>query len=149
MNLRNYTSGSPVERSVAFIERRLVEVGACHISKEYHKGMLIGITFALSGLHGRMVPIRLPANVERCEQLFSAEVKRPRRDTMAKIHQQAERTAWKLLSDWVDVQCSMIMLQQAEPLEIFLPYLYDGNLGQTFFQALKSGEKFKALPFEG
>jgi hypothetical protein len=148
MNLRNYTSGSPVDRSVSLIEKKLVESGARHISKEYDRGMLVGITFAICDANSKMVPIRLPANIERCEQLFSAEVKRPRKGTKDKIRQQAERTAWKLLADWVDVQCSMIMLQQAEPLEIFLPYLFDGNLGQTFFQALKTGTKFKALPFE-
>jgi hypothetical protein len=150
VKLRNYTSGSPVDRSISFIERRLVEAGATQIAKSYGKGgSLVGVTFSMPGFNGKPAIVQLPANVDQCERAFLAEVKRHRKGTAEKIRLQAERTAWKLLADWVDVQVSMIALQQAEPLEIFLPYLYDSKLDQTLYRALKTGNEFKALPFGG
>jgi hypothetical protein len=47
------------------------------------------------------------------------------------------------LLDWVQVQVSMIKLKQMKTLQVFLPYLWDGN--QTFFEALEA-KQFKALP---
>jgi len=148
VNIRNYTSGVPVERSVSFIEKRLVETGASHIMKQYGpEGELSNIIFSLPGPRNNApVPIKLPANIEKCHSLLAGQVKRPRKGTMAKIRSQAERTAWKLLADWVDVQISMIKLGQAEPLEIFLPYLFDSHRQQTFYGSLKESG-FKALPF--
>jgi hypothetical protein len=147
VKLRNYTSGVPVERSVSFIEKRLVETGASHIMKEYVDGVLAGIMFSLPGpKNNASIPIKLPANVEKCNRLLAAQVKRQRKGTLEKIRDQAERTAWKLLADWVDVQVSMIRLGQAEPLEIFLPYLFDAHRKQTFYGSLKESG-FKALPF--
>ena len=45
MKLKNYTSSIPPDRSVALIEKKLVEVGADHIAKSYEKGKLCGIVF--------------------------------------------------------------------------------------------------------
>lgn len=116
-NLRNYTSGVPVERSVSLIEKRLVETGASHIMKQYGPdGTLSDIIFSLPGPRNNApVPIKLPANVEKCNHLLAKQVKRPRKGTLEKIRLQAERTAWKLLSDWVDVQISMIRLVDVLP----------------------------------
>jgi hypothetical protein len=95
-NIRNYTSGVPVDRSVSFIEKRLVEAGASHIMKEYADGVLAGIIFSLPGPRNNApVPIKLPANIDKCNRLLAQEVRRPRKGTMDKIRSQAERTAWK------------------------------------------------------
>lgn len=111
------------------------------------EGELSDIIFSIPGPRNNApVPIRLPANIEKCRSLLAEQVKRPRKGTMAKIREQAERTAWKLLSDWVDVQISMIRLGQAEPLEVFLPYLFDGHRQETFYASLKANN-FKSLPF--
>jgi hypothetical protein len=58
--------------------------------------------------------------------------------TIAKIKEQSERTAWKLLSDWVDIQMSLIELDQVELIEVFMPYLYDVAKDQTFFEKMKA-----------
>ncbi|GAG95531.1 unnamed protein product, partial [marine sediment metagenome] len=46
------------------------------------------------------------------------------------------RVAWRIIKDWTHAQLSLIASGQAQPLEIFLPYMFDGKL--TFF------EKFEA-----
>lgn len=64
---------------------------------------------------------------------------------MNKVCEQAERTSWKLLHEWVHIQITMIAMEQAEALQVFLPYAYDSKKDETFFERLK-GNGFKQLP---
>ena len=88
---------------------------------------------------------QLPARVDSCFKVLWNAVVRPKDGTKERIMQQAERTAWKIISDWVEIQLSMITLQQAELLQVFLPYAYNQAKDQTFFEQMKEGG-FKALP---
>lgn len=64
------------------------------------------------------------------------EVKRPRPETEKRYREQANRTAWKILYDWVEVQVTMVRLQQAQALEVFLPYAFDPTKGKTLYQRI-------------
>jgi hypothetical protein len=86
--------------------------------------------------------IRLPANPDGVYDMLRSKVKRPRSGTLQKLRDQATRTAWKLVQDWVEVQMSLIEMQQAEFLQVFLPYVWDGK--KTFYSALKD-QGFKML----
>lgn len=144
MNLKNYTSSVPTERSVSMIEHCLVRAGAQHIAKTFdEKGNLGGIIFQIP-VNTFPVTFRLPARWESCFKVMWDEVRKPRKGTEEKIRDQAQRTAWKLLSEWVEIQLSMIKLDQAEVIEVFLPYAYDVNKNQTYFEKLK-GNGFKQL----
>ena len=144
--IKNYTSGVPVERTLARIEAALVRGGATGVSKEYGEGRLLAVCFAVVDPQtGRRTAVRLPANVDGVYQALRAAVKRPRRGTLDKLRDQASRTAWKLMQDWVEVQMSLIQMQQAEFLQVFLPYVWDGQ--RTFYAVLKdSGFKLLAAP---
>jgi hypothetical protein len=137
MNLKNYTSSVPVNRTIARIEEVLAGAGATGISKDYANGKLITITFRVRLPDSREFSIRLPANTEAVCNTMMREVRRPRRGTKDRIADQAERTAWKLVQDWVEVQVSLIKMHQVEFLQVFLPYVWDGE--RTFFTALKDG----------
>lgn len=80
---------------------------------------------------------KLPARVEHCFHVLWKEVKRPQPDTKKRIQEQASRTSWKIICDWVEIQLSMILLEQALPLQVFLPYVYDPASVQTFFEKLE------------
>ena len=80
---------------------------------------------------------RLPAKVDVCFKVFWKEVKRPRPDTKKNKTDQAERTAWKIILDWVEAQAALIQLEQAEFSEVFLPYAYNPIQGKTLFQIAK------------
>lgn len=143
MNLKNYTSTTPAGVSMAKIERCLVTAGATNISKTYEQNVCTAITFRMM-VNTHPMFFQLPAKVEACFEVFWKEVKRPRADTKRLIREQAERTAWKIICDWVEVQLSMIVLEQAEAMEIFLPYAYNPATNQTFYHQLKD-KGFKAL----
>jgi hypothetical protein len=141
--LKNYTSSVPVAKTVSRIEEVIAKSGASGITKDYEAGHLTALCFHISLPNGKLVTIRLPANTEAVQQAMLKNVKRQRAGTRAKIMEQAERTAWKLMQDWVEIQLSLIEMQQAEWLQVFLPYIWDGK--QTLYTMLKEGQ-FKALP---
>lgn len=134
--VKNYTSQVPASRSVNHIEEQLVKHGAKNILKLYESEKLVGVAFIVS-VNGLDMSFRLPARIDRVEKQLRELVRHPRSGTMGRIAIQAERTAWRLLADWVDVQMSLIELDQAELVEVFMPYIYDYTKNQTFFEKMK------------
>jgi hypothetical protein len=144
MKIRNYTSSVAVDKSLAEIEQLLVDIGANHFSKFYNeKKELAGVLFQML-IGGTMQTFQLPAKPKAVEKVMLSEVKRPRRGTRDKIQKQAARTAWKLLEEWVHIQVSMIQMEQAEAIQVFLPYVFDIESQQTYFDRLKENA-FKQL----
>jgi len=141
MNIKNYTSTVEASRSMAKIEELLVEIGATNINKQYEHKVCTGITFLLYDQQlQQTLAFHLKAQVEECFQVLWKDVKRPQANTKATPQQQASKTAWKILSDWTEIQCSMILLGQAKPLQMFLPFVYDMKSNQTLYDKFNSGK---------
>jgi hypothetical protein len=145
MNIKNYTSGVPAERSINRIEKILVEMGATSVNKQYNKDKKIEAIAFLIIVEGNTIPFKLPAKASEVESVLIKSVKRMTEGTRMRIREQSERTAWKLVSEWVEIQMSMIQLKQADFIEVFLPYVYDYAQNKTFYQSIKDGG-FKQLP---
>ena len=140
--LKNYTSNVPVSRTISRIEEVLARCGASHIAKEYGDGgVVVALQFMIASA-GKNIVIKLPANPEKVFQALKAQVSKPRNGTMQRIREQSAKTAWKLQQDWVEVQLSMIEMGQAEMLQVFLPYVFNGR--QTYYEVL-SERGFKGL----
>jgi len=145
MNLKNYTSSVPVDRSVMLIEHELVRAGATHIAKTYGKEKTLeGIIFQIMGPNGVPLTFQLPSKWDKVLELMTREIRRPRPGTEQRTIDQAQRTAWKILYDWVQIQISMIEIGKADAIEMFLPYLYDVTTDQTFYQRMRE-TNFKQL----
>lgn len=142
--LKNYTCDVPVSRTIARIEELLAKCQATHIGKEYSSaGEVMALQFAIQSGSERHV-IKLPANPTAVFDALRAEISRPRNGTMDRLKEQSQRTAWKLMQDWVEVQMSLISMKQADPLQVFLPYVWNGK--QTFYSALKANGFRAMLP---
>lgn len=148
MPLKNYTSSIAASRSIMHITQQLVKHGATQILTEYDpEGRVASLAWMLT-INGRILPFRLPSNIAACEKVLRGEVtRRTRPETLKKLTEQAERTAWKILADWVDAQMAMVTLAQVDFLEVFLPYVYDPSKQQTYYGAIKASG-FKALPYQ-
>lgn len=160
MFLKNYTSDVPVSQTIFKIEQVLIKCGVSGITKEYAdaRGQIIAITFKIELIQGAPMTVRLPVNVEHAQDaLFKDyagdEALEPtgralvsrwsrKKKTWKDFRDQAERTAWKITQDWVEVQMSMIQMKQADFREVFLPYAWDGK--QTFYHRVAQGG-FRAL----
>jgi hypothetical protein len=157
--LKNYTSAVPVSETIRRIESVLIRCGVQSITKEYGvHGEIAALRFEILTHAERPAHvIRLPANKEQAlEALWNDYANGDKRsadgETLAwssykrkkkkDFEEQAERTAWKLMQDWCEVQLSLVSFKQAEVLEVFLPYLWDGE--ETLFSHLRAGG-FKAL----
>lgn len=137
MSLKNYTSTIAATRSIDHIEAMLVAHKATEILKIYSpEGKVDAICFIVRVGEVEM-PFRLPAQVAAVQRTLRANMRRARPETLRKLGEQAERTAWKILADWIDAQMAMIELSQVELMEVFLPYVYDRVRRRTYFQALK------------
>lgn len=140
MAIKNYTSTVPMINSISRIEHRLAQAGATHIAKSYEKEKPIGMIFQINH-NGIPLSFKLPAKAERVYKYLRMQRKKPptkTQDDALKI--QADRTAWKILSDWIDIQVSMIELDQAEAIEIFLPYAYDAKSNTTLFEKFRDND---------
>lgn len=149
MNIKNYTSGIPVESTISRIEAKLAAAGASGITKLYGPDKRVSALVFSIEINGRPSPlqIKVPVNSNACfEALWKQHCQnhsQQREAAKVRIRDQAARTAWKLMQDWIEVQISMILMRQAEFVEVFMPYVWDGK--QTFFESVKGGN-FMALP---
>lgn len=143
-NIKNYTSSVPASRSSAYIEDLLLDIGVNSIAKEFDKEKeVVGFTFCLE-VSGQFCTFKLPCNVESVYAKLKQGKTMRTEVQITNLKEQAKRTAWKLLYDWVQIQVSMILMDQVKPAEVFLPYLFDWGKNETLFQSIEAG-KFKNL----
>lgn len=144
MNLKNYTSSTPAHQTIAFIEAYLADCGVSGISKAYDNGQPSAIFFHIE-VGGKKFSVRLPARIAEVHDFLWNDYVTSRsqpRKTKEDFLDQAVRTAWKIQQDWVQVQMSLIKLKQADFLEVFMGFIWDGK--QSYYQRVeKSG--FRAL----
>jgi hypothetical protein len=142
--LKNYTSSVPAKQSVANIENKLVLCGARKIMKEYDEDNALDAIFFIIPVNGKEIPFKLPAKKEKCQAILRAKVKRPTTQTEKRVVEQAERTAWKIIHDWIEVKMALIELGQEEIVESFLAYVYDASQDKTYYEKLKE-KSFRGL----
>lgn len=132
MPIKNHTTKIDVYTSLGEIQGALARNGACKIMVDYGgNGMPTGVAFALNTADGPRGFV-LPANVDGVAEVF-------RRQKVKADQEQARRTAWRNIRDWVLAQVAFIESGNVQAEEVFLPYLTDGR-GHTLYQAYKSGQ---------
>lgn len=131
MAIKNYTSTVDVFTSLGEIQGALAGHGARQIMVEYdEKGRPTGVTFSIDTPTGRR-GFMLPTNIDGVLLVFKQQKLKDDRD-------QAERTGWRNLRDWVLAQMAIIEAGMASVDEVFLPYLTDGH-GNTLYTLYSSG----------
>jgi hypothetical protein len=136
MKIKNYTSEQAPEKSILEIEKLLVGAGATTINKFYEAGQCAGFMFSLP-INGSSMLFKMPVQTARIYEQMYREAKTKDRE---KIRMQAERTGWKTLLEWVHINLNLVQLQQAEPLQIFLPYVYDAASNKTLYERASEGQ---------
>lgn len=146
MFLKNYTSNAPVSQTVYRIEQVLIKCGVSGIEKQYADGgKVLAITFRIELDPGKPMKVRIPVSEHAALEALWKNYKETSPNgnkSKCSFLEQSRRTAWKIIQDWVEVQMSMVQMQQADFREVFLPYFWDGK--RTYFTAIKEGG-FRAL----
>lgn len=140
MALKNYTSAG--RNTFEKIQEILSSNGAQKIMFDYKNGKVEAITFSLE-IDGKPMGFRLPALVENVtEILYGGEDRwgRPKEIT-ALQREQAYKTAWANIRDWIDAQLALVATKQAKINHIFLPYLIMKG-GRTLAEHIESNPSF-------
>lgn len=132
MAIKNYTSNVSAFQSLGEIQGALAGHGARKIVIDYDdEGQPIGVIFALETLNGTR-GFSLPANVDGVIEVFRKQKVKPDRE-------QARRTAWRNIRDWILAQIAIVESGMVQMDEVFLPYLTD-ETGKTLYQAYLGGQ---------
>jgi len=141
--MRNKTSVVSPVKSILMIEKILIDVGATNIAKEYAGGKVISVMFSVRRGEGHQA-FKLPARSEAVLKHLMKGRTRVSAAQQRELREQAERTAWKNVMEWVDLQATMIKLDQLEFTEAFFAHAWSISEGKTFFERIKENQ-FKQL----
>ena len=143
MPIANYTTSIKTEKTVGEIQGMLARAGASAVLFDFNDGDVSAISFRL--MHdGIQVSFRLPANIDNIYVVLQNDPDIPRR---LRTTEQAARVAWRIIKDWLRAQLAIVESEQAEMVEVFLPYAQNPTTGKTLFQQLEaSGFKMLAGP---
>lgn len=131
MPIKNYTTKIDCYQSIGEIQGALAKNGARKIMIDYdNTGLPVGIAFAIQTGQQAQAFI-LPANINGVMAVF-------KKQNLKADMEQAKRTAWRNVRDWIMAQLAFIESGNVQMDEIFLPYLSDGK--KTLYQAYKSGQ---------
>ena len=120
MPIKNYTTKIDCYQSIGEIQGALARNGARKIMIDYSdSGLPEGISFALVQGNTAQMFI-LPANIDGVLAVFKKQKIKADRE-------QAERTAWRNVRDWIMAQLAFIESGNGQIDEVFLPYLTDGK----------------------
>lgn len=121
MALLNYTTEIDCDKSAAEISKCLATHGASAIMTEYDKesGLVSALSFKIEGPHGPM-GFRLPCDWRPVLKVLEQQKKKQPR--IRATREQAVRTAWRVVKDWVEAQMAFIETQMVTTEQVFLPY---------------------------
>lgn len=144
MPIANYTTSIKAEKTVGEIQGMLARAGASAVMFEFNEGDVSAISFRL--MHNDvLVSFRLPANIDNMYVVLQNDPNVPRK---LRTRQQASRVSWRIIKDWLRAQLAIVEAEQAEMVEVFLPYAQNPTTGKTLFEQL-AGNDFALLKHDG
>jgi hypothetical protein len=135
MALLNYTMTVEAYKTVSEIEQMLVKHGAKSIMKQFDDGMITSLSFLINtGVND--IPIKLPIRVDDVLQVLIEQKKMHPKAGIKATKDQANRVAWRILKDWIEVQMALLDIGMVQFEEIFLSYIETAG-GKTIYEKLE------------
>ena len=137
MAIKNYTTTIKPEKTIAEIQQILAKHKAKAILTEYdNEGNVIALSFKVDTINGE-VGIRLPVNTDKVLQVLKNQ---KRNNSQVKdTKEQALKTGWRNIKDWIDAQMALIETEMVTIDEIFLPYILN-NKGQILYEVFRENQ---------
>lgn len=120
MALKNYTTTIDANKTIGEIQGILASHGATKIMTDYQEGEVVALSFRIVTNKGE-IGIKLPANIEKVLQVLRNQ--RKKSSAIRDTKEQATKTAWRNIKDWLDAQMAILECEMVEIDEIFLPYI--------------------------
>jgi hypothetical protein len=151
MPILNYTTSTPVDRTVGQVQRILITAGARRFGIDYDDdGLPVAFSFLIRtrwGDRGFVLPVDVDAVFAVLTRQYSAgkmkqaHVGKPTRD-------QAARVGWRILKDWVEAQMAIIETEMVTLDQVLLPYL-TVETGKSLYQIMTERQLALPAPSEG
>lgn len=132
----NYTTKKTVSQTINDILQLLSKVGCTKIEIDYKEGEPTGIIFAVPVLNN-FLRVQMPCK-------FEGTLNRLRRSNQKATLQDAKKIAWRTLYNWIEVNLELVFNEQAELIEVFLPYVLNEQ-NQTVFNHFLQDKKIVLL----
>ncbi len=150
MGLLNYTTKIDPDKTASEIIRCLTQHGAQAVMTEYDPSTnyVVALSFKIT-VEGQPMGFRLPCDWKPVFDIITKNSKiknyHSRYDRWKNdAEQQAIRTAWRIVKDWVEAQMALVETRMATTQQVFLPYAVMRD-GRTLSEHAASDPKFLGL----
>jgi hypothetical protein len=126
MALLNYTTKTPAEQTIGEIQKLLSGHGVTAMMTEYDGPHVSAVSFRIS-IDGKPVGFKLPCNWKGVLEIMKND--RLQRVRYYANQDQAIRTAWRIIFEWVRAQLALVEVNMVTVPQVFLPYaiMHDGR----------------------
>lgn len=138
MPLLNYTSNVPAEKTISEIQALLAKHGVSGILTEYEGRSVSSVSFKID-VQGKPMGFKLPCNWRAVVEIFKKSRKRGRITPIQE--EQAIRTAWRIIKDWIEAQLAMVEVNMVTVPQVFLPYAVMRD-GRTLTEHVETNPSF-------
>lgn len=120
MALLNYTTKIDCDKTAGEISRCLTQHGAQAIMTEYDPATsyIQALSFKIT-VGEQAMAFRLPCDWKPVYEILMKDPKVPRANS---TKEQAVRTAWRIVKDWVEAQMALVETKMVTTQQVFLPY---------------------------
>src|SRR5258708_6566481 len=144
MGLLNFTTKIDPDKTAAEIARCLSMHGAQAVLTEYDPdgGYVSALSFKIL-LNGQPMGFRLPCDWRPVLEILTKGKRKPPKYNERRYaawesqnREQAVRTAWRIVKDWVEAQMALVETQMLSTQDVFLPYAVMGD-GRTLAERVR------------
>lgn len=141
--LLNYTTKVPPDRTASEIISMLAGKGATQIMMDFgENAQPVGLKWRVETAKGSLA-FGLPIRTEAVFDVLTKQRVLPSNPDARR--QQAERTAWRIVKEWIAAQMALIETEMVVMEEVFLPYMLTDDQ-TTLYQAMLVEGRVKMLP---
>jgi hypothetical protein len=141
MPILNFTTKIDAWKTVNEIQQILSKHGITHINIKNEGSMPIAVSFTIM-FRGQPLNFLLPCNHEGVFKALKNDRKVPH---SSKTMEQAVRTSWRIIKDWVQAQMAIVEADISPIEEVFLNRLLDLTGERTLSDIMFKGEGMKLL----
>ena len=103
--------------------------------KSYEGEDVTSLSFLIDTGNGN-IPVKLPVRLDDVFQVLTEQKKAHPKANIKATREQANRVAWRILKDWIEVQMALLDMQMVKFEEIFLSYIETAD-GKTVYEKLE------------
>lgn len=141
MPILNYTTKIDAWKTVQEIQQILARHNVTHFAIKYKGTYPVALTFSVD-YNQQPLNFLLPCNHEGVFRCMKADRKIPK---SSKNEEQALRTSWRIIKDWVEAQLAIVDTELAPIQEVFLHRLIVGVDGETLSDKILNGNGMRLL----